>query len=170
MRSPALRAQKQYHNASQTLSQAEQRYVEARAEGTPPVPSTKIAGLSPEKARNLDNDPRIRACLDALNRLNAFDRELTRDDVLQGFYEATQMAANASELTAAWREIGKVVGAYEPRKLEISVNDRQQLRELSDDELQQQLSGEVIDGEYRLLEFDDSENDSNVPVEPPDDA
>ena len=171
VRSPVLLAEKQLHNVQTMLNKREQRYVEARLEGMPPAPSARIAGWTDDtKARDLEKDPRIRTAIEAANKVQGLKQHLTREDVLAGFYEATQMAATATEMVAAWREIGKVIGAYDAQKVDITVNDRDQLRNLSDEELRSQLQGTVIDGDYELIEFNDAEDDQDIPVDPPEDA
>jgi hypothetical protein len=166
--SPVLLAEKQLHNVRTTLCKREQRYVEARCQGMPPAPSARVAGWTDDsKCRELEMDVRIRTAIDASNKVLGLKQQLTREDVLAGLYEATQMAATATEMVAAWREIGKVIGAYDAQKVDIRISDREQLRDLSDEDLRSQLEGTVIEGEYSLIEFDDSEDDADIPTEPP---
>jgi hypothetical protein len=57
----------------------------------------------------------------------------------------------------AWRELGKLIGAYEPEKKILEVHDytRDELRSLTDEELVQ-LAGkkyaDAIDGEFTELD------------------
>lgn len=44
---------------------------------------------------------------------------LTRDDIIAGMMDAVYSAANSQELVAAWREIGKLIGAYAPSRVQI---------------------------------------------------
>jgi hypothetical protein len=65
--------------------------------------------------------------------------ELTKSDVLTGMMDAVSAAATASELVMAWREIGKLLGVYEPERRVLEVKDytQDELKSLSDKELAQ---------------------------------
>jgi hypothetical protein len=121
--------------------------------GNPPVVSARVAGYPDpiERSLALETDLRIKDAMLAANRLRQYERRLTRDDVLAGFLDAVGMAATATELVGAWREIGRVIGAYEPSKVNITVTHQQQLKEMGDQELAQLAS---IDGEFEVLDFE----------------
>ena len=76
--------------------------------------------------------------------------------------DAVESAATSTELTMAWREIGKVIGAYAPERTELIVGDMtpDRLRQLSEKELlglvdQGKQAPEalvhVLDGEFEVL-------------------
>jgi hypothetical protein len=70
--------------------------------------------------------------------------------------DAVNAAATASELVMAWREIGKLLGAYEPERkiLEIRDYSPDELKTLSDKDLLELTGGrmqEAIDGEFEEL-------------------
>jgi hypothetical protein len=75
--------------------------------------------------------------LAGMNQKQSARITMDRQDVLQGFMDAVNSAQSATELVMAWREIGKVIGAYEP---EVKIVQHQQLtaervRNLKDEEL-----------------------------------
>lgn len=153
--SPVLYDQKALHLALETLSAKEKVYVDLRLQGALPNAAARAAGLEPasERAEKLERDPRILAAMEYTVKVQAHRVRLTRDDVVAGLLEATRMAATATELVAAWREIGKIIGAYEPLKIDISTGSRTQLEALPDEELARLAA---IEGEFEVLDFDDS--------------
>lgn len=66
---------------------------------------------------------------------------VTKEDVIAGLLDAVDAAATSTELTAAWREIGRVVGAYEPQRMEI-VN---KVEDLTRDKLLTMSTKELIE-------------------------
>lgn len=81
--------------------------------------------------------------------------DITRRDVVEGLREAidlAQLKEEPSAMVAGWREIGKVVGVYEPKEVKVTHNGTiqhqlEQLEQLSDEELLAISSDEVIEGE-----------------------
>lgn len=78
---------------------------------------------------------------------------LSKKDVIEGFMDAVTSAANSMELIAAWREIGKLIGAYEPHKIEVTHRQEQltveEVRQLPSSELARLANmGDVVDAEY----------------------
>lgn len=96
-------------------------YAEARMNGLSPLESAKAAGFKhPEiKWHSYEKHPRIAPLILMMNERVIEKYDLSRDDVIAGFMDAVNAAANSSELTAAWREIGKMLGHYSPEKLDI---------------------------------------------------
>lgn len=116
------------HEARSTLSSAlsamtqkQRLYTEARIAGQRPIAAARAAGIShPDtNAYNYEKHPAIRSAIESSNRITAHRLELQRDDIIEGFMDAVRNAATATELVAAWREIGKLTGAYEPLKVEV---------------------------------------------------
>ena len=67
--------------------------------------------------------------------------------------DAVSAASTAAELVMAWREVGKLLGAYEPERkiLEIRDYSREELKMLPDDELLRLAGGrmqDAVDGEF----------------------
>lgn len=145
-----LHAERSAAIAWQEMDPAMQTYVEARLAGTPPQPAARLAGYDNPAVRHweLEQDPRVLQYLRAAATARAHRQSVTRQDVLDGLMDATRMAATATELVSAWREIGKLIGAYEPQKYEVTVNDKRQLQEMSDEQLQQLAA---IDGDFEVV-------------------
>lgn len=153
--SPALQDQKSLALALQTLNAKERQYVELRLQGALPNAAARGAGLEPahQHAERLEKDERVRAVVEYSLRVKSHQMQITREDVLAGLMDATRMASTATELTGAWREIGKIIGAYEPTKIDVNVTKREQLETVSDEELAQLAA---IEGEYQVLTFDEN--------------
>jgi len=156
-RSPLLTAQRSKSAALSTLSEAEQTYVEARINGSAPVVAARIAGMdSPdERAMALERDERVKQAVAAAVKVATLEKTLTREDVLAGLMDAVNMAATATEMVAAWREVGKVIGAYEPQKIDMTITTRQQMEQMDDDDL---LRAAAIEGEFELVEFTEADD------------
>lgn len=96
--------------------------------------------------------------------------QMTRQRVMDGLLEAVEMAklmAEPATMVSGWREIGKMCGYFEPKKVDINVNVtgnviHQRLNQLSDAELlkiiQEQGSEPLLDAPEYPLEGDDDEN------------
>lgn len=69
--------------------------------------------------------------------------QFTRDDAALMYMEAHAKAANATEEIKAVDSLVKLFGLAEPEKKEVTVTSREQLKELSDEELMQ-ISGREI--------------------------
>lgn len=140
-------------------------YVEARVAGLNKSASLRAAGAA-EKAtsREYENHPRVKAILQAVNREAMNKLTVTRKEVLEGLMDSVNAAATSTEMTMAWREIGKLVGAYEPEVVrhETTPNaerlrrmtDRELLELTRDDdfELAPSPMDEVLEAEYEVME------------------
>lgn len=107
------------------LTERQSEYVALRSEGLKPYDACKQMGYTTpwQAAQRMEHDTRIRMVL-AHSAKKALEKMvLTKQDVLEGMHDAVQSAATSTELVAAWREIGKLIGAYEPEKVSIEIND-----------------------------------------------
>lgn len=96
--------------------------------------------------------------------------QMTRQRVMDGLLEAVEMAklmAEPATMVSGWREIGKMCGYFEPKKVDVNVNVtgnviHQRLNQLSDAELlkiiQEQGADPLLDALEYPLEGDDDEN------------
>lgn len=96
--------------------------------------------------------------------------QMTRQRVMDGLLEAVEMAklmAEPATMVSGWREIGKMCGYFEPKKVDINVNVtgnviHQRLTQLSDAELlkiiQEQGVGPLLDAPEYPLGGDDDED------------
>lgn len=139
------------------LTPRQRRYVEARASGMPPRTAAQACGAPSNDGRlaaTLENDPDIQLALREINRAAMQDMVLTRKDVLDGLMDAVRSAATSTELTTAWREIGRIIGAYEPQKIAVTHEHilPEQLRSMSDRQLIEIAGLGDLDAEYVVLD------------------
>lgn len=129
------------------LTLLQKRYVEARLQGLNMTASAKAAG-STQNPTQLERAPKVRAAIRWLIKESTRNvQELTKSDVLTGMMDAVEAAATAAELIMAWREIGKLLGSYEPERKILEIHDYSQneLRELSDKDLLNLAGGKMRD-------------------------
>ncbi len=80
----------------------------------------------------------------------------TRDDAAIMYLEAHAKSANATEEIKAVDSLVKLFGLAEPDKKEVTVTSREQLKELSDDELMQLTGREIhLDPSQYVSKVDD---------------
>jgi len=122
----------------------QKRYVEARLQGLNKAASRRAAGSHDNT--DLEQNPKVRAAIRYLvNESMVNVEKLTKSDVLTGMMDAVSAAATASELVMAWREVGKLLGAYEPERkiLEIRDYSAEELKTLSDTDLAKLAGGRM---------------------------
>ena len=151
------------------LTITQKRYVEARLQGLNKTMAHAAAGYAPvaKGDRNsvyaLERSPKIRAAIRYLIRESTKSvDDLTKSDVLTGMMDAVDSAATAGELVMAWREIGKLLGAYEPERRVLEVHDysREELKTLSDKDLTRMAGKDMsnaVEGEFNEVEDDTSQ-------------
>jgi hypothetical protein len=137
---------------------ARKSYAAARQEISGDVPSE---GSQASHANQFEKDPRISRYL-ALTTKTAVRRTVvTRNDVIQGLLDAVDAAATSTELTAAWRELGKVIDAYAPERVELTLTAEDLTRErLSNMSTEQLLElTKRTDGVYTLPKGEDPDRE-----------
>jgi hypothetical protein len=113
--------------------------------------SAIMAGYSPHSAANAARDllqlPKIQAAVAAERAAYAIASGVTKKQVVEGLMEAVDMAkikADPLAMIAGWREVGKLLGFYEPTKVSMSVSVGGQvllskMNSMSDAELLEQM-------------------------------
>lgn len=154
MATSVLADQKSLHYLLESIGPKGRLYVEARCRGSVPVVAARMAGFSdPDaKAEELERSDMVRTAIEYAIRAQLHELRITRNDVINGFLDAVRLAESSFEVTAAWREIGKVIGAYAPQKVEISGSvalAKEKLEKLPDEELAKLAA---IDAEFVVLE------------------
>jgi len=154
------------NNPYTALNITQRRYVEARLQGLPKWQAGRMAGVSEASlaatVSTYEKSPKVRAAIRYLIRESTKSvDELTKSDVLTGMMDAVNAAATASELVMAWREVGKLLGAYEPERKILEVHDytQSELRELTDADLLRMAGSkmrDVIEGEAQETQPEDS--------------
>jgi len=131
------------------LTVLQRRYVEARMQGLPVGAAGKAAGEQSMKAASMmERSPKVRKAIKFLVRDSMRNvEELTKSDVMTGMLDAVEAAATASELVLAWRELGKLIGAYEPEKKILEIHDytRDELKAMTDNDLLRLTGGKLAD-------------------------
>jgi len=134
----------------------QKRYVEARLQGLNKTGAARAAGSDTpgRTSQMLEKSPKVRAAIRYLIKESTLNvKELTKSDVLTGMMDAVEAAATAGELVMAWREIGKLLGAYEPERKILEIHDysQEELKSLSDKDLLNLAGGkmqDVVDAEF----------------------
>ena len=137
----------------------QRNYVEARMQGLIPAAAARAAGIRQTMASShYEKNPKVRAAIKYLIRESTANIEdLTKSDVMTGMLDAVEAAATSAELVMAWRELGKLIGAYEPEKKILEIHDytKDELKELSDKDLLRLAGGRmqdtIIEGEYEPI-------------------
>lgn len=123
------------------LNEEQRGFALARLKGMSAIDSYRAIGLDPETANKFafESHPKVANYIRLAARAATRKAVLTRTDVLNGMFDAVDAAATSTELTAAWREIGRIIGAYEPQRVEVGITvhdlDRQRLATMSTKEL-----------------------------------
>jgi hypothetical protein len=96
--------------------------------------------------------------------------QLRREDVIHGLKESIEMAKLMSEpatMIAGWREIGKLCGYYEPKKVDVNVNVNgsivlENMNKMSDADLLKIINEAAAAGveQASLLDHDDGDEDT----------
>lgn len=145
------------------LTAQQESYVEHRLDGKSQREAAKAAGYAPSTASQClpERSEKVAQALAIARSELSTATQIKRADVIEMLMEAYDMArtmAESSSMTAAAREIGKMLGFYEPEtvKLELSMaqgNMQHKLKSLSDEELLRIAAGEakVIEGEFQVL-------------------
>jgi len=151
------------HNPYTILTIIQKNYVEGRMQGLTSAAAARAAGASDQSACSLSKNPKVLAAIRYLiNESTKSVDLLTKSDVLSGMMDAVNAAATSAELVMAWREIGKLLGSYEPQKRILEIRDytKDELKELSDDDLRRMAGGrmaDAVDGEFTVVDEPDSE-------------
>lgn len=136
-------AQTELETSFGKLTEQQRLYVDGRLAGLTPYAACKAAGYTgaESQAYRLERTPRVRNALDAASKIARARLNMDRDDVLQGLMEALQMCATATEMTNVWKEIGKIIGAYQPLRIEHTHN----LGDVTNDQLMRMSNRELVD-------------------------
>ena len=144
-------------NPYTSLTIKQRRYVEARMQGLTKHAAARAAGVTDTQSYAYEQAPTVQEAIRYCIRESTKSvEELTKSDVLTGMMDAVAAASTSAELVMAWREIGKLLGVYEPERKVLEVKDytQHELKQLSDKELLQ-LAGrqmrDVVDGEFHEL-------------------
>jgi hypothetical protein len=144
------------------LDKRQRAYVEARSKGVSQRGASAIAGFSEGNGGKVEAAYDVQTELARIRADAAKNAGVTRDDVINGFKRAAEMAGvldDVAGMVAAWREMGKLLGFYAPevKKIEKGINKGDLMKAmdaLSDEELLRLSRGRVIDGESSRVRDD----------------
>jgi len=159
-------------NPNRPLTELQHNFVKYWAAGETPRTALLKAGYAETSTNTLThkykNDPAILRAYHAAAEKYEKAASMTREKLMGKLEEAMDMAqlmADPTAMGAACREIGKICGYYETKKIEINVNHRGQialerLSTLSNDELIKLIEAPTaIEGEYERVDTDEAGND-----------
>lgn len=109
------------------LTEKQRAYALARGRGESVPNAMAAAGYNeqPSYGYRMEHMPNVRALIRQEQALYAESAQITRKKVVDMHLEAYEMARTMAEpatMVAAAREVGKICGLYEPKKVEISVD------------------------------------------------
>ena len=145
-----------------TVAEKREKLAEFVSQGYSPADAARAVGYSPTNASTVMRTEEVQAYLAKARAELTSISTVKRCDVLDLFLEAADMArtlADPQALIAAGREIGKMLGFYEPEKLTVEVSGSvavmaEKFKQMSDEELLAIAAGEqpVYEGEARRLQ------------------
>ena len=132
-------------DALSRLTAEEKRWIQARLAGKNITQSYEAAGVKRKPSDPIHLRPHVQLALSAAARHAAQQLSLTKQDVLQGMMDAVYAAESSADLVNAWREIGKLINAYDPERKDIylTVRTPDDLRGLPDEELARLVEADV---------------------------
>lgn len=151
-----------------TLTPRQEAYVEARAKGMNCVQAAQAAGCPFPNVQGyqLEKNKNVISALQKAWARAEKAADISKKQVMEGMLDAIQQAkllADPTAQIAGWREVAKMCGYYEPKKvqLEVSVSAKRmfsQFEALSDEELLRIAETEIVDVDAVLIPDDNSSN------------
>ena len=131
------------------LSDKQRQFLTHRLAGLTIEEASKRIGWSLQMGKQTSINPLVKRYMQVATRRAVRRTMLTREDVIHGLLDAVDSAGSSTDLTQAWREIGRLIGAYEPEKVDVTVTvadlDPKRLSSMSTHEL---LKMTQVDGVY----------------------
>jgi len=129
------------------LTVKELKFADAVLRGMAERQAAKLAGLKEASVGG-----HVHEYIAAEKHRLAREQMVSRHDVIEGLKEGIEMGRLVSDpgaMIAGWREIGKMLGYYEPERRQVDVAVRgsltmDQMRELPDHELLKIIEGELV--------------------------
>ena len=136
-------------------------YIEARLDGKNKLQAAKEAGYNVNGVSVIEKSADVRAALEQARSELSSAAQIKRADVLDMLkeaYDMAKLAAEPSSMVSAAKEIGKMLGFYEPETIRIETQRsagtvQRKLMTMSDEELMEIAEGtaKVVDGEFQRL-------------------
>lgn len=151
------------------ITRQQQMYVDACLRGVTDTEASRVAGYASAAGSRLRKIPAVSEALQSGYKETRIRRNLGVDDVIDGLMDAVRSSDGAMDLVAAWREIGRIVGAYDRERVievrhrhevELVRNNADALRNLPTADLMRLADMEdIIDGEYAEVVDGDGKKD-----------
>lgn len=148
------------------LDERQKVFVDSIIKGRSPTQAARIAGYSQPESQgaNIAKSPKIAAAIQYLYKKHEAVADVSRKKVMDGLLEAIDMAkmqADAGNMIAGWREIGRMCGYYAPevKKIDINISAKRvidKMETLSDEELLQMVESSRTIVEAEALEILDA--------------
>ena len=156
-KSPAASRTSSKREKSAVVSSQREVFAEAILTGHSKSDAARAAGYHPANVDNVMRQQEVQEYLAEARQQLTEQTTIKRLDVLNIYLEAIDMAriqADPSQMISGAREVGKMMGYYEPEKIAVAMTNDQaalahRFRQLSDAELLEIAAGraKVIEGE-----------------------
>ena len=143
------------------VTEKQDKYVEARLDGKSKRQAAIDAGYSVNNVAQIEKSADVRAALEQARSELSTATQIKRADVIEMLkeaYDMAKLAAEPSSMVSAAKEIGKMLGFYEPETIRIETQRnagtvQRKLMTMTDEELMEIAEGtaKVIDGEFQRL-------------------
>jgi len=143
------------------VTEKQDKYIEARLDGKNKLQAATEAGYNVNGVALIEKSEDVRAALAEARSELSSATQMKRADVIEMLkeaYDMAKLAAEPSSMVSAAKEIGKMIGCYEPETIRIETtrsasNVQRKLMTMSDEELADIANGSatVVDGEFQRL-------------------
>lgn len=143
------------------VTEKQDKYIEARLDGKSKRQAAIDAGYSVNNVAQIERSADVRAALEHARSELSTATQIKRADVIEMLkeaYDMAKLAAEPSSMVSAAKEIGKMLGYYEPETIRIETQRnagtvQRKLMTMTDEELMEIAEGtaKVIDGEFQRL-------------------
>jgi hypothetical protein len=146
------------------LTHSQERFVECLVSGMTVRAASAQLGIAVRQGIALSHHQSVREAVAARRKELRNKFMLSREDCVKGFLKAIDDAKLVSDPMAqisGWREIGKMLGHYEPERKVVELSDKreealQQLQDLGVEELMSLAGDSAIDGEFFVVDDEDA--------------
>lgn len=143
------------------VTEKQDKYIEARLDGKSKAEAAREAGYNVNGVAQIEKSADVRAALEQARSELSSVTQIKRAEVIEMLkeaYDMAKLAAEPSSMVSAAKEIGKMLGYYEPETIKIETQRgsgtvQRKLMTMSDEELLELAEGnvKVIDGEFQRL-------------------
>lgn len=160
-RTMANQKQPRKKRGESVVTEKQDKYIEARLDGKSKRQAAIDAGYNVNGVAVIEKSADVRAALEQARSELSTATQIKRADVIEMLkeaYDMAKLAAEPSSMVSAAKEIGKMLGFYEPETIRIETQRnagtvQRKLMTMTDEELMEIAEGtaKVIDGEFQRL-------------------